>query len=70
MFRVLRVAQPLIGYPGAAGEAYATVNDQRFTMRAVVDAVDRVPAQRMIPALLAENCEICSHIEASFIENC
>src|SRR5688500_3885103 len=50
VFGVLGVARPEIGHPGAAREADAPVNDQRFTVRAVVEAVDDEQPDRVIPA--------------------
>ena len=46
---VLRVAGPVIGDAGAAGEADAAVDDQRLAVRAVVDAPQVVPADRVVP---------------------
>ena len=50
---VLRVAGPVIGNAGAAGEADAAVDDQRLAMRAVVDAPQVIPADRVVPRDMA-----------------
>ena len=45
---VLGVAQPLVGHADTAGESYSPVHDQQLAMGAVVEPVDRVPAERPI----------------------
>ena len=63
---VLRVAGPVIGDPGAAGEADAAVDDERLAMRAVVDAPQVVPANRVVPrdvtaALVQDAQDLVAH---------
>ena len=51
--RVLRVPAPVVGDAGAAGEGDAAVDDQRLAMGPMVEAGERVPADRVVPGELA-----------------
>src|SRR5262245_17476047 len=53
MPRRLGMTEPHIGDPRAAGEPDATVDDQRFAMRAVIELTDGVPANAVVPGQLA-----------------
>jgi hypothetical protein len=53
VFRILRVAQPVIGNAGAAGESDAPVDDQRLPVRSIVETSDRAPSHRVVPCDLA-----------------
>src|SRR5262245_38274366 len=49
MGRVLGIAQPVVGNAGATRKANAAIHDQRFTVRTVIEAPDRIPVDGVIP---------------------